>query len=152
LTDYRAGSAAVMFGDRVFVLGGQSAPANQSMELFLFNGEDLGVASMIALALVELHQDFAAVSLGSHIYAVSGRRPAGYDSVEVFPIDIDGNVGTKFTINPTQIDMPRADHTTIAIGNNLYVFGGNNNSAPGPTVHAKIADDGTFEPLVQIPS
>jgi hypothetical protein len=89
--------------------------------------------------------------VGHHLYIVGGvGRTGALNSVERAVINADGTLG-RFAIVPgINLVTPRQAHTTVVIGDQLYVIGGFGNGSLGSVEHATIASDGSLGPFTII--
>lgn len=148
----RAGFAAVVIGDYVYVIGGESTSANTIERATIRADGTLGpFGAVVGVALMTSRKYHTAAVVGSYLYIIGGMGAGGaLSSVERASINPDGSLGT-FAVVAT-LPAPRAAHTSVVIGKYLYILGGDDASnVLGSIVRATIDSDGTIGPWMTLP-
>jgi len=138
----RAGLTAVVLGNDLYVLGGETGgfgPNQSSVERFALNSDgSLGPAQVVA-SMTTPRADFAAVAVGEYLYALGGFPGNGtaLKTVERAARQVDGTLGPwELTASMT---MPRS--RAVVSGRVIYALGGDN------TIERSIAAlDGSLGP------
>jgi hypothetical protein len=141
LTRPRQSAAAVMVGDFLYVLGGDT---NGTIERAAIDGSgSLGSFSQIGV-LARPRKGFSVKLIGNSLYAIGGNDSTGdLLSVEHAAIAPDGSLGA-FTVEPTPLAAPRVNAHSVVIGSYLHVIGGAAQSAATSVEAAPIQPDGSL--------
>ena len=93
--------------------------------------------------LVTARDSHTATVVGGHVYVVGGVGSGGsLNSVEAAMINADGSLGPFEVVADVTLATARQAHTTVAIGNRLYVLGGFGSASLGSVEQATIGPDG----------
>jgi hypothetical protein len=112
--------STVVVGDNVYVMGLDSlerarVPLDGSLGTF-------GPATANPIVSTFAH---STVVLGNYLYVIGGSAATGNVArVERAPINPDGTLAPFATVAGVVLTKPRQGHTSVVIGNNLYVIGG----------------------------
>ncbi len=120
----RAQFGAVVLGNRLYAIGGQTDFTTPDVEAATLDGSGmLGAFSYQAgLTLATQRSGFGTAVVGNHVYVVSGidKNNAALPSVEVAPIAVDGTLGTFSAAmagaTPVTIANARAGLRLLVIG------------------------------------
>ena len=105
------------------------------------NGSLGSFASRADVALVTPRAAHASVVIGPWLYVLGGTAGVPLSSVERAPIASDGSLG-RFAIVPGgDLEVARARHAAVVLGNSLYVLGGTAASVERATIYP----DGSLE-------
>ena len=103
-------------------------------------------------ALTTRREFQSSVVIGNYLYVIGGYHDTFLASVERATINADGSL-SSFSIVPHALQTPRDGHTSIVIGNSLYVIGGNSQSDGLDTIErATITADGSLSPFSILPN
>jgi N-acetylneuraminic acid mutarotase len=95
--------------------------------------------------LVTARANHASAVIGNHLYVVGGKNSSStLSSVERAMIHADGTLGPFATVSGVNLVTARAFHTSVVIGDYLYVLGGNNSGFLNSVERAAINPDGTL--------
>ena len=150
----RKGSAAVVIGHYIYVIGGvrDTAPTQTVEQMLLGADGSLGDARDYPETLQHTRSYPTATVIGKHLYVTGGLVASGRadNTVERAEISDDGQLG-PFEIVDIELHTARGAHASAVIGNYLWLFGGNDgSSALGTIERAPIynaAELGSFEPV-----
>ncbi|MDB4956369.1 MAG: hypothetical protein JWO36_3938 [Myxococcales bacterium] len=149
LATARKFATCVVVGGMVYLIGGldatgrliaaiEAAPVQADGSLGPF-------ATVSGLTLVAARQGATAEVIGDYVYVIGGAdRNGAADTLERAPIHTDGTLGAFAVETGATLATPRSVHTSVVIGNSLYVIGGETNGTLIATVEqATIAADGS---------
>jgi N-acetylneuraminic acid mutarotase len=124
----RYGPTAAVVGNHLYVLGGidGSGFAN-SVEWATINADgSLGAFSIMPGAtLVTARVANTTAVVGSYLYVLGGVSQNGrLNNLERATINADGSLGAFSTVPGVTLTNSRQDHTSVVIGNYLYILGG----------------------------
>jgi len=95
----------------------------------------------------------SSVVIGDSLYVIGGYHDKFLASVERATINADGSLSAFSIVPGTTLQTPRDGHTSIVIGNSLYVIGGNSQSDGLDTIErATITADGSLSPFSTLPN
>jgi Kelch motif protein len=148
----------VVAGNSLYILGGAGASgtALSSIERATINADGtLGAFTAVSdSGLVAPRYGHTSIVVGRYVYVVGGLGNGILNSVERASINSDGSLGPFITVPGVALATARYQHTSVVLGNALYVVGG---SAAGGILssveRASInADDslGGFVPIANI--
>lgn len=144
----RNSHTSVALGRHLYVLGGaNSSGALKSIEHARVNADgSLGAfASVSGLTLVTARQAHTATTIGNHLYLIGGLGSNGaLNSVEQATIAPDGSLGPFETLADVTLRTPRQGHTSVVVGNYLYILGGADTTVLNSVERAVINIDGSL--------
>ncbi|KAI7753911.1 hypothetical protein M8C21_011987, partial [Ambrosia artemisiifolia] len=125
----REGHSAAVIGKRLFIFGGSGKSVDTLIEeyfddLYILNTETM-VWKRVATTGIppSKRNSHTCVSWTNKIIVIGGEDTQNYYLSDVQMLDTDTLTWTKLVTNGEPLP-PRAGHTTIALGKNLFVFGG----------------------------
>ncbi|KAK9054443.1 hypothetical protein SSX86_025521 [Deinandra increscens subsp. villosa] len=125
----REGHSAALIGKRVFIFGGCGKSFDTLVEeyfddLYILNTETM-VWKRVATTGIppSKRNSHTCVSWTNKIIVIGGEDTQNYYLSDIQMLDTDTLTWTKLVTNGEMLP-PRAGHTTIALGKNLFVFGG----------------------------
>ncbi|KAJ0680400.1 putative transcription factor WD40-like family [Helianthus annuus] len=125
----REGHSAALIGKRLFIFGGSGKSCDTLVEeyfddLYILNTETM-VWKRVATTGIppSKRNSHTCVSWSNKIIVIGGEDTQNYYLSDVQMLDTDTLTWTKLVTNG-ELLPPRAGHTTIALGKNLFVFGG----------------------------
>jgi N-acetylneuraminic acid mutarotase len=156
LATAREGHTSAVVGNYLYVLGGAGSNALNSVERAIINSDDsLGpFATVLGATLMTARRSHATVVVGNYLYVLGGARSSGLplQDVERATIDPDGSLGPFASISGAALMTARSGHTTTALGNYLYVVGGDGVNSPLSSVErAPLAVDGSIGSFTVVP-
>ncbi|CAL5441950.1 unnamed protein product [Camellia sinensis] len=125
----REGHSAAVVGRRLFIFGGCGKSSNNSDEeffddLYILNTETFVWKRAATLGCPPAKRDsHTCSSWKNKIIIIGGEDSYDYYLSDVHILDADTLVWSKL-FTSGQLLPPRAGHTTVALGKNLFVFGG----------------------------
>ncbi|XP_052179760.1 protein GLUTELIN PRECURSOR ACCUMULATION 3-like isoform X2 [Diospyros lotus] len=125
----REGHSATLVGKRLFIFGGCGKSSNDVDEeyygdLYILNTETFVWQRAITSGTLPTKRDnHTCSSWKNKIIVIGGEDAYDYYLSDVHILDADTLVWTKLSTSG-QLLPPRAGHSTIALGKNLFVFGG----------------------------
>lgn len=125
----RSGHKAAVVGNKLYVLGGigDDFRLTNSVECATINADgSLGPFAIVpGVALVTARVGASVATLGGYLYMIGGAAPSGrLNDVERATINADGSLGPFATVPGVTLTIGRQDHTSVVVGNYLYIFGG----------------------------
>jgi hypothetical protein len=157
LKTQRTQFAAVLVNDSLYVLGGDNGGALTSVERAPITTSGLGSFETDALSLTTARAQPTIAVVGKWLYVLGGiaEQPYALATIERAPISSDGRLG-PFEKVEKELRNPRLGHSSVVIGNRLYVLGGVS-STTGQIVttgddiqFATIAANGDLDEFVEI--
>jgi hypothetical protein len=144
LVTARYGACSVVIGDYDYVVGGISALGGYvgSVEQATVNPDGtLGAfATVTGVTLMTPRAYHTCAVIGNSLYAIGGdNSTAILNSVEQATINPDGTLGQFATISATLVTA-RGEHSSVVIGNSLFVIGGFTNVALNTVESAPIVN------------
>ncbi|KAA8542560.1 hypothetical protein F0562_023712 [Nyssa sinensis] len=127
----REGHNAALIGKRLFIFGGCGKSSNSSDEehyndLYILNTETFVWKHAVTSGTPPAKRDsHTCSSWKNKIIVIGGEDSSNYYLSDVHILDADNLVWSKLNTSD-QLLPPRAGHTTVALGKNLFVFGGFN--------------------------
>jgi hypothetical protein len=121
-------AASAAAGGKLYVIGGFDAAGNSLSTVWVFDGNAWSAGPRLPLGL----DHTSAASLNDQVY-VAGGHSFGRDSPRFFRLD-----GSSWT-ELAPMKHPRGGHALLAVGNDLYVIGGN-------TVAANVGPAEVYDP------
>jgi len=111
-----------------------------------------GCGTSANVTLVTERSGASSAVIGNYVYVLGGFRIGErLSSVERASINADGTIGTFATVMDSSLVTPREYQTTAAVGNYLYVVGGDDGTSPINSVErAPINPDGSLEMFATI--
>lgn len=153
----RAGHAAVVIGDALYVIGGEQADGTRlsSVERATITANG-GLGELAIVPGVELATPRTGHTLeviGSAVYVLGGdstdRKPLA--TVERAEIGADGQLGPFRAVSAPRLAIPRTGHRTVRIGDGIYALGGATTTGPTADVErAPLGVDGTLADFVRV--
>ncbi|KAD2805962.1 hypothetical protein R6Q59_027963 [Mikania micrantha] len=125
----REGHSAALIGKRLFIFGGCGKSIDTLVEeyfddLYILNTETMVWKRMAITGIPPSKRNsHTCVSWTNKIIVIGGEDTQNYYLSDVQMLDTDTLTWTKLVTNG-ELLPPRAGHTTIALGKNLFVFGG----------------------------
>lgn len=147
-----------VLGDYLYVLGGS---AGNTVERATISGDgSLATFALVpGVTLVTARHGHVSTVVENHLYVLGGQDATNFDyknDVEQAAINPDGSLGTFATVAGVTLVAPRTGHTSVIVGNYLYVLGGANGVGtqtpiPLSTVErAAINADGSLGPFATV--
>jgi len=127
LSAARRGSASVVLGNSLYLIGGTGNGVLDSVERSTIdvNGSLGPFAVLPDLALTTARTGHTATVVRDTLYVIGGSSSSGVvGNVERAFITGDGTLGTFALIGEARLMTPRAGHTSVRFGNSLYILGG----------------------------
>ncbi|HEY5946391.1 MAG TPA: hypothetical protein VIV40_12900, partial [Kofleriaceae bacterium] len=156
LSEPRARHVSVIVGDDVYVIGG----ANSSGTLASVERAKIAMQTSLSFSpasgfdLGEAKQDAALAVVGNYVYVIGGfRYVSGSPTPAIFvdhaSIVEEGKLDAFATLSGTELQIARSQHTSMMIGNKLYVVGGigPSGTAVGQIEVSEVREDGTIGPF-----
>lgn len=125
----REGHSAALIGKRLFIFGGCGKSFDTPVEeyfddLYILNTETMVWKRVATTGIPPAKRNsHTCVSWKNKIIVIGGEDTQNYYMSDVQMLDTDTLTWTKLVTNGDLLP-PRAGHTTIALGKNLFVFGG----------------------------
>ncbi|KAI3785649.1 hypothetical protein L1987_44773 [Smallanthus sonchifolius] len=125
----REGHSAAFIGKRLFIFGGCGKSFGTSVEeyfddLYILNTETMVWKRVATTGIPPAKRNsHTCVSWKNKIIVIGGEDTQNYYMSDVQMLDTDTLTWTKLITNG-ELLPPRAGHTTVALGKNLFVFGG----------------------------
>ncbi|XP_024970653.1 rab9 effector protein with kelch motifs-like isoform X3 [Cynara cardunculus var. scolymus] len=125
----REGHSAALIGKRLFIFGGCGKSFDTPVEeyfddLYILNTETMVWKRVATTGIPPAKRNsHTCVSWKNKIIVIGGEDTQNYYMSDVQMLDTDTLTWTKLVTNG-ELLPPRAGHTTIALGKNLFVFGG----------------------------
>ncbi|CAI9281517.1 unnamed protein product [Lactuca saligna] len=125
----REGHSAALIGKRLFIFGGCGKSFDTPVEeyfddLYILNTETMLWKRVATTGIPPAKRNsHTCVSWKNKIIVIGGEDTQNYYMSDVHMLDADTLTWTKLVTNG-ELLPPRAGHTTIALGKNLFVFGG----------------------------
>ncbi|XP_076936454.1 uncharacterized protein LOC143603567 [Bidens hawaiensis] len=125
----REGHSAAAIGKRLFIFGGCGKSSDTLVEeyfddLYILNTETMVWKRVATMGIPPAKRNsHTCVSWSNKIIVIGGEDTQNYYLSDVQMLDTDTLTWTKLVTNGEPLP-PRAGHTTIALGKNLFVFGG----------------------------
>lgn len=152
----RQGHASLTIGRYLYVIGGSSGSTYlNSVERAMINADgSLGAFAIVpGVTLVTGRALHTSAVIGNYVYVMGGIGPSYLSSVERAAINADGSLSTFSAVQGVVLSAPRGRHTSVVIGNYLYVIGGINSSTTLATVErALINPDRSLSTFMTAPS
>ncbi len=144
------GAATAVIGDRLYVIGGETAgTATSAIEVATINADGtLGPFSAYGNTLIDQRSGATTTLIGNTLYVVGGISESGMvlQTIEAATVMPDGSLA-EFTAAPS-LTTKRYGHTTQVIGNLLYVIGGHDESGGLATIETStIGSEGVLGPF-----
>jgi Kelch motif protein len=151
----RAYHTSLVVGGFLYVLGGTGASGRLGdVERATINPDgSLGIfAGVPAVVLATPREFHTAAVVGNSLYVLGGNGDAGtLNGIERATIAPDGSLGAFAPVPGETLATARARHSSVVLGNWLYVFGGRNSSGDLDTVErASIQPDGSLAPFAPV--
>ena len=166
LTSKRDGSAAVVVGSTLYVIGGIGTTLLGSVERATIDATGnlstfitLPATGVDAVSLTQPRYGFGTAIIGNYLYVIGGTTQTGIErSLERATISPTGSLGTFSAVpttgaGSTQLAIGRTSASVVVLRNKLYVIGGSTSS--GETASVDVADinaDGTLSSFATAPS
>jgi hypothetical protein len=149
----RASHTAAMIGHELYIMGGVgSVGALTSIEQASLNADgSLGEFTASAAKLTTARHGHTSVVIGPNLYVLGGSDGgSALSTVERATIDRDGALGPFATVSGVTLATARQGHTSIVVGNSLYVIGGLADRALDSVERATINADGSLEQFAPV--
>ncbi len=145
----RHGHTIAMAGSRLYVVGGASTGGLLDVvEQSSVNADgSLGAFQESSSKLVTPRTGHTSVVIGKYLYVVGGFGERALDSVERAVINLDGSLGPFEVLSQVTLATARHQHTSVVIGNNLYLLGGIASGPLDSVERAVIRADGSIGPF-----
>jgi Kelch motif protein len=146
----RGGHTSVVVGNSLYVLGGSAGSGGilNSVERATINADGslspFSIVSGVTLATARyLH---TSIIVGNLLYVIGGTGASGaaLASIERATINPDGSLGSFTTVSGTNLFSARYGHSSVVVGNSLYVVGGTGNGVLDSVERAAIGGDGSL--------
>jgi hypothetical protein len=135
--------SAVVVGNYIYAIGGgPQLDSVTTAERAVINPDGtLGTWQLVTPPNQPRYQ-FSAVAAGGYLYVIGGSPPFGgvLSSVERAAINPDGSIGPWQVTTP--LTIARATQSSVAVGSNLYVIGGDNQGFNEHTVERAVINSG----------
>jgi hypothetical protein len=163
LVDQRTDHTSVVLGHSIYVIGGAGDVGENAVQRATIN-EDGTLSPFAILPGVKLHiprYGHTHVVAGNSLYIIGGASDFVWDDVsgpyvkwvERATFSADGTLSNFSIVPNVTLATPRANHTTVAVGNSIYVIGGAGaNGATGSVERATINPDGTLSTFAAVPA
>jgi N-acetylneuraminic acid mutarotase len=152
MTIGREAATTIIVGNYLYVIGGNNdSGAQSSVERAQINANGtLSAFGSAGTSMATLRTLASAVLLGDKLYVIGGQSNAGaVGTIEV--ATVSGTTVGAFSTASVSLVAPRFVHALAVVGNQLYVFGGNNGSATITSVeHATIDSSNNLGPFSTI--
>jgi hypothetical protein len=147
--------AAVVFGGRLYVLGGWNGTSNfASVERATINSDGTLGSWATTTSFSTARRGHTAVAHDSRMYVAGGTNgTTTYNTVQHAVINSTGTIGSWTTT--TSMPEARRDHAMVAYGEYMYIFGGSTTAAGNfidTVAYAPFNSDGTLGTWVNGPS
>ncbi len=151
LPEPRTNATVVTLTGVPYVIGGLDADGKPTTTVFMGEIEDGEVASWTLqngedgsqdLTLPTALSDAAAVPTSDGIYLFGGLTPDGLTATVLRSAIEDGPLTEWQAVSELPLPEPRADATAVALGDTMYVFGGNGLAGPTTTIYRLQLEDG----------
>ncbi|HEX4462039.1 MAG TPA: hypothetical protein VIA18_28875, partial [Polyangia bacterium] len=151
----RAQHATVVAGDSLYLIGGFNGGTLDSVERATI-GADGALSSFVTvpgLVLAQARYGHSAAVIGSTLYVIGGSY--GFPvlgSVEQTTIGADGSLSGFVTVPGVVLVTPRNGHTSVVVGDALYVLGGSDatGTAIDSVERATINADGSLSTFATV--
>ena len=156
LASARFGHTGAIVGNWYYIVGGAGAADLKTLERASINASDgLGSFAMDAgTSLVTGRHSYSSAIIGNYFYVIGGWGGSTtitvQNSVERAIIGPDGTAGPFATVAGVSLNTGRAGHTSVVLGNYIYVVGGINNSKLGSIERAAVNPDGSLGPFALV--
>jgi N-acetylneuraminic acid mutarotase len=148
LVTARSGHMCVVIGIFVYVIGGagDSGPISSIERATVAPDGSLGPFTVIGgLALTQARRDATSVVLGNGIYVIGGTGSGVLNTIERANVNNDGSLDAFRVLSDVTLATARTGHTTIIIGEVLYVIGGSTASSVSASIErSAIRPDGSL--------
>jgi Kelch motif protein len=157
LVDARAAASMVVVGKALYVIGGNDGQfgAIGTVERATINsdGSLATFGTVSGVTLVTARQAHTSAVLGNFVYVIGGVDSSGVtlSSIERASIAADGSLGQFTLLSDVALASARADHTSMVVGNYLYVIGGGAGTAVTSVERAAIGLDGSLAAFAIVP-
>jgi len=151
-TFQRTKPTMAVVGNYLYAIGGAFFPGGNSIERSTISTDGTlapfsVVPDIVTMASHGLH---TIAIIGNYIYIVGGDNGGSLDTVERALINPDSSLGAFAIVPGVTLRTARAYHTSVIVGNYLYVFGGVKSSggaqiSVNSTERAQINADGTLQ-------
>jgi hypothetical protein len=146
--------ASAVIGNYLYIFGGTIISGGWtntgSVERATINADGtLSAFSVVAGVTLTPRYIHTAAVVGDYVYVIGGAT-TGTDTlgaavnVQRASIGADGSISTFATVPGRSLATPRNGHTSVVIGNYLYVLGGYNAGALSSIERAELQEDGTL--------
>lgn len=152
----RSSATSVVINGWLYVVGGDSdsGPVN-SIERAPTNADGtLGPFEIVSdVSLFDARSGHTSIVIGSSIFVIGGSgKSAVLSNVERASLNTDGSLGRFVPLQDTALVTGRSGHTSVIIGNFVYVIGGTRNDGAklASIERATIMPDGSLGPFTTI--
>jgi N-acetylneuraminic acid mutarotase len=145
----RSNHAAIVLGNKVYVIGGVGGSGTLStLEVAEIFEQTTLSFTVGQYALSEPKQGAALAVVGNYVYLFGGEWQTGMPALHIDRASlIQSGALAAFTTAPIALNEARGEHASIVIGNKLYVIGGQGDNAKAldSIEVAAVKPDGTLE-------
>jgi N-acetylneuraminic acid mutarotase len=153
LTVPREGLAAAVIGNYVWVVGGK----NDQGELATLERAPIYEQGLIGtfepisgIELVTGRSGHSLAVVGNYLYVIGGSNGGTpLNSIERFELTPEGYIGESFAYG--QLSTARAHHTSVVVGDSIYVIGGSSSTGAVASVEQILIEDGAIAPRAALP-
>ena len=123
-------AATVVLGDFLYVIGGSTTAANTIERAVVHADGSLDAfATVQDIALLTPRRSHTLAVIASYLYVIGGTGPAGaVNTVERATVSADGSLGPFTAVYA--LSSVRTTHTSVVIGDYLYLLGGADAGGP----------------------
>ena len=147
LVTARRAHTTTIIGGYVYVVGGFGGRALNNIERAAVRSDgSLGPFTTVQdVTLVSARQGHTSAIIGNYLYVFGGFDGTVLETVERATINADGSLGAFAIASGVSLSMSRYGHTTVIVGNYVYVIGGTGPNGPLADVErAVIKPDGSL--------
>ena len=154
MTIPRQGHTATVLGNYLYVFGGGNAGVKVERATFNADGSLGPFVNVSDVMLTATLSSATTAVVGDYLYILGGDFEQGYRGVERAMINADGSLGPFADVPGAALVTGRADHTSVVVGDDLFILGGDNavDGILGSIETAAIRPDGSLGPFALLSS
>jgi len=115
--------ASAVLGSNLYAISGSN---QMDVERTTIDATDVGPFTRSGFIAASQRHGHTSALLGSSIYIIAGTEASVLGTVESATASPDGLFGSFTVVPGVTLATPRTQHTTVVLGNFLYVIGGQN--------------------------